>query len=220
MTKSTAEKSKIKAGAKKKRGSRKPTFTEQARRKQILEVSSLLFRSKGFNRTSLEDIAREVGVSRGVIFYYFDGKRELAAQTVRQSLRQYSEYVQDRVSKKRTSKTELLEFIDACLDYQYDHREVYLLYADLVGCFGDADDRYALTIAANRATRAWLVEIIEAGQKSGEVTRVPVNDLADVVQGLIDGLMSMGALEPDVVNIDGCKRLIHKMVLKMIEPLN
>jgi len=75
--------------------------------------------------------------------------------------------VRDRVSKKRTSKTQLFEFIDACLDYQHDHREVYLLYADLVGCFGDADDRYALTIVANRATRAWLVEIIEAGQKSG-----------------------------------------------------
>jgi len=69
MTKSVAKEGKVKAGAKKKRGSRKPTFTEQARRKQILEVSSLLFRSKGFNRTSLEDIAREVGVSRGVIFF-------------------------------------------------------------------------------------------------------------------------------------------------------
>jgi hypothetical protein len=38
---------------------------------------------------------------------------------------------------------------------------------------------------------------------------VPVHELADVIQGLIDGMMSMGALEPEVVNIDGCKRLIR-----------
>ena len=208
----------MKTGVKKKRGNRKPTFTEQARRKQILEVSTELFRSRGFNGTSLDDIAREVGVSRGVIFYYFDGKRELAAQTVLQSLRQYGDYVQDRVSKKRTSKTQLLEFIDACLDYQHDHREVYLLYADLVGSFGDVEDRYELSASANRATREWLVEIIKTGQKSGEFSKVPVLELADVIQGLIDGMMSMGALEPDVVNIEGCKRLIHKMMLNLIKP--
>lgn len=199
-----------------KRTSRKPTFTEQARRKQILEVSSKLFMLNGFKNTSLDDIAREVGVSRGVIFYYFDGKREIGEQTIRENLRQYSEYVQERVRKRKTSKNQLLEFIDACLDYQYDHREFYLLTIDLVGCFGDINDRYKLTIYVNSNTRKWLLEIIAAGQKSGEFVRVNDHILADVVQGFTDGMMLLSAMEPDVVDLNGCKKLIRKMVLSTI----
>lgn len=196
---------------------RQPTFTEQARRKQILEVSTRLFRSKGFNSTSLDDIAGEVGVSRGVIFYYFDGKREIGEQAVREAMRQYAEFVRERVEKKRTSKTQLLEFIDACLDYQKDHRETYLLYVDLLGCFGDSDQKYALTVSLNRRTRDWLLELIKTGQENGEIARVPAHDLADVIQGFIDGLMEMSAVEPDNVNLDGCKQLIRRLLLSVID---
>jgi len=200
-----------------KRTSRKPTFTEQARRKQILEVSSKLFMLNGFKNTSLDDIAREVGVSRGVIFYYFDGKREIGEQTIRENVRQYSEYVQQRVRKRKTSKNQLLEFIDACLDYQYDHREFYLLTIDLIGCFGDINDRYKLTIYVNSNTRKWLLDIITTGQKNGEFVRVNEHDLADVIQGFTDGMMQLSAMEPDVVNLKGCKKLMRKMILKTIE---
>jgi AcrR family transcriptional regulator len=216
----TPQKNPKKAGSatKKKRGDHKPTFTELARRKQILDVSSKLFMANGFKNTSLDDIAREVGVSRGVIFYYFDGKREIGEQTIWEALRQYGEYVQDRVGRRKTSKNQLLEFIDACLDYQHDHRELYLLTVDLVGSFGDTHDRFKLTVFVNRRTREWLMDIIKAGQKNGEIGKVPARVLADVIQGFIDGLMEMTAMEPDVVNLMKCKKLIRKMVLQTIEP--
>ena len=206
------------SAAKKKKVGHKPTFTELARRKQILDVSSKLFMAKGFKNTSLDDIAREVGVSRGVIFYYFDGKREIGEQTIWEALRQYGEYVQDRVGRRKTSKNQLLEFIDACLDYQHDHRELYLLTVDLIGSFGDTHDRFKLTVFVNRRTRELLVDIIKEGQKSGEIGKVAASVLADVIQGFIDGLMEMTAMEPDVVNIKKCKKLICKMILTTIEP--
>lgn len=213
----TSVKSKKATGNRKKKN-HKPTFTEIARRKQILEISAKMFIEKGFDKTSLDEIAEKVGVSRGVIFYYFDGKREIGKQTVLAGLRQYSEYVLARVDKKRTSKTQLLEFIDACLDYQSVNRETYLLYIDLIGCFGDAQDKYKLNVSMNRRTRELLVNIIETGQSAGEIARVSSHDLADVVQGFVDGLMEMCALDPDTVNIMGCKQLIRKMVLSTIEP--
>ncbi len=217
MAKSAKKPNKTKSSTGGKRTSRKPTFTEQARRKQILEISSKLFMSNGFKNTSLDDIAREVGVSRGVIFYYFDGKRDIGEQTIRENLRQYSAYVQHRVNKRKTSKTQLLEFVDACLDYQHDHREFYLLTVDLIGCFGDTNDRYELTVYVNSNTRKWLLDIIETGQKNAEFARVNSQDLADIIQGFTDGMMQLSAMEPGVVNLKGCKNLIRKMILKTVE---
>lgn len=217
MKPQSATRSRSKSGKKKASKRGKPTFTEQARRRQILEVSSNLFRSQGFDNTSLDDIAKEAEISRGMIFYYFDGKRELGEEVIRGILRQYSDYVKDRVSKKKTSKAQVLEFVDACLDYQSDHREIYLQSIDLAGCFGDADDKYQLTVAVNQRTRELLAEMIKKGQKDGNIAKVPVYDLADVIQAFVDGLMEMSALDPDAVNIKGCKQMIRRMLLGIIE---
>jgi AcrR family transcriptional regulator len=193
-----------------------PTFIERERRRQILDIAARLFAEQGFDKTSLEAIAREAGISRGVIFYYFEGKRDLGEQTVRRGLRDYSRYVRERVAACDSGIDQLFEFIDACLDYQREHREIYLLYIDLIGCFGDAEDKYALTVSMNRRTREWLVDIIEAGQDSGEIGPVPTQELADVIQGFVDGLMEMCALEPDGIDVDGCKALIRTMISKTV----
>jgi AcrR family transcriptional regulator len=210
----TAAATKKKAAKKRK----KPTFTEQARRKQILEASAETFSTRGYDATSLDDIARAVGVSRGVIFYYFDGKSEIGEQAVKQCLRLYGNYVRDRVGAKSTAREQLLEFVDACLDYLDKHRKDYLLYVDLIGCFGNAEEKYSISVSANRKTRDWLVGIIKQGQKDGDIARLPVTTLADVIQGIVDGMMELSALEPKTVDINSCKKLLRQMILRTIEP--
>jgi AcrR family transcriptional regulator len=199
------------------RGDRKQTFTEQARRKQILQAASELFRSQGFTNTSLDDIAKAVGVSRGVLFYYFDGKREIGEHTVRQTLRGYSDYVRERVSRRRSPRNRLLEFVDACLDYQQAHPEVYIEYVELIGCLGDDDDKYRLNKAVNKRTREMLVELIESGQADGDIAGLPARELADVLQAFIDGMMEMTAMEPGAVDLEASKKLIRRMLLAVIE---
>lgn len=48
------------------------------RREQILEVAAHLFQ-KGFQNTSLDHVAAELGVTRPAIYYYFRSKEELLA---------------------------------------------------------------------------------------------------------------------------------------------
>jgi len=46
-------------------------------RKQILEASLRLFSEKGFARTTVRDIARDVGITDAAIYYHFSSKQEL-----------------------------------------------------------------------------------------------------------------------------------------------
>ena len=50
---------------------------EEDRRSQILRIATALFREKGYNGTSLEDIADRVGFTKPAIYYYFDSKEDL-----------------------------------------------------------------------------------------------------------------------------------------------
>ena len=205
-----------KPGAKTKPSGRKrnkPSFIEKARRKQILEVSAELFTSRGFAATSIEEIADKADVSRGVIFYYFKGKRELGEETVKQGLRNYGEYVQNRVAQQELPQEKLLEFVDACLDYTNEHRSDYMMYVDTMGCFGSIDEKYDMLVWVNQRTRALLVDLIQQGQEAGVIASVSPVDLADIIQGSIDGLMELSAVEPDEVNLKGCKQLLRGMLL-------
>lgn len=193
------------------------TFIEEARRKQILDASVALFSKSGFDQTSLAEIAEMVGISKGVISYHFDGKRDLGEEVIRHGIRQFGQYVQSRVSKQDSGKQKLLEFVSASFDYIEEHPDSYLVYTDTLRCFGTREEKGAMVAWANERTREILTQIIKEGQSDGSIGKVPIANLADIVQGVIDGLMEQVAVQPEVVDLPGCKSLLRKMLLPVID---
>lgn len=47
------------------------------RREEILECATKLFLAYGFQKTKVEDIIKELNISKGLVFYYFKTKEEL-----------------------------------------------------------------------------------------------------------------------------------------------
>ncbi len=54
------------------------------KRRQILDGAYQVFMRNGFDATSMGDIAREAGVSKGTLYVYFDSKERLFQQLVRE----------------------------------------------------------------------------------------------------------------------------------------
>ena len=48
-----------------------------ATRSSLLDAAELLFQAQGVSRTSLADIAREAGTTRGAIYWHFKDKADL-----------------------------------------------------------------------------------------------------------------------------------------------
>jgi AcrR family transcriptional regulator len=48
-----------------------------ARRMQILDAATRVFASKGFNRATIRDVARDAGIADGTIYNYFKNKTDL-----------------------------------------------------------------------------------------------------------------------------------------------
>lgn len=51
--------------------------TRTDRKSQIIDVSTALFREKGYHATSLDDIADRIGFTKPAIYYYFDSKEDI-----------------------------------------------------------------------------------------------------------------------------------------------
>lgn len=54
-----------------------PTVKAQETRERILDAALTLFRERGFDRTTMRDVAAEAGMATGAAYYYFRSKEDL-----------------------------------------------------------------------------------------------------------------------------------------------
>ena len=52
------------------------------RREQILDIAAKVFREQGYHRSTLSEIAQEVGILKGSLYYYIKSKEDLLYQIV------------------------------------------------------------------------------------------------------------------------------------------
>lgn len=69
------------------RRARRTRMTGAERRAQLLEIGRTLFAQKGFEATSVEEIAAKAGVSKPVVYEHFGGKEGLYAVVVDREMR-------------------------------------------------------------------------------------------------------------------------------------
>jgi AcrR family transcriptional regulator len=60
----------------------RPRMTGKQRREQLLDIGRSLFAQRGFDATSVEEIAQKAGVSKPVVYEHFGGKEGLYAVVV------------------------------------------------------------------------------------------------------------------------------------------
>ncbi|MEU8524682.1 MULTISPECIES: TetR/AcrR family transcriptional regulator [Streptomyces] len=82
----------ISSGDKPRRG-RRVRMTGAERREQLLDIGRTLFAAKGFEGTSVEEIAAKAGVSKPVVYEHFGGKEGLYAVVVDREMRQLLDMV-------------------------------------------------------------------------------------------------------------------------------
>ncbi len=85
-------------------------------RKKILDAAFVLFAQQGFNNTSIAQIAREAGISKGLIYNYFEKKEDLMKAIVLEGFEQGHEFFQEMM-KAPAGKERLRLMIEMTFDF-------------------------------------------------------------------------------------------------------
>ena len=80
---------------------------KHAVREQLLNVCGELFRSRGFDETTITDIVERVGISRQTFFNYFSGKEQVLTELGLMWLRQQA--LVPRIDARSTREISILE---------------------------------------------------------------------------------------------------------------
>lgn len=59
----------------------------------LVDIAAQLFRMKGYSATSIDDIAKACGLTKGSLYHHFSGKEELAAAALEQVHQFYRDHI-------------------------------------------------------------------------------------------------------------------------------
>jgi TetR/AcrR family transcriptional regulator, cholesterol catabolism regulator len=157
------------------------------REAQLLDIARRLFARKGFDATSLRDIAEEAQITKAALYYYFPNKDALYERIVIASMDALLADVKAAVARTPTPLSQVRAFLYAAADSLEFQRDRWLAGSNAFWQAGSTDRR-GLALTQRDAFEGLLRSCIERGIASGELR--PVN-AAMTTRLLLSGLNQM-----------------------------
>ena len=165
-------------------GTAKPS---KRRRQEVMDVAARIFHEKGYEATSIQEIAEEVGILKGSLYYYIDTKEDLLFGVIKEAYDSALNLI-ERLEQRDGSALELIEAL------VYGHAEVFAKnYVQSSVFFREfralSDGRQRTIREAADVYNRFLISQIRRGQRSGEV-RSEINPRLAAI-GIIGMMNSM-----------------------------
>ena len=87
------------------------TESENRIKKRIMEISRELYSRYSFRKTTMNDIARELGMTKSSIYYYFGNKEEIFNQMISSDIEKWKKELSDFVGRQDSVQEKLAAYI-------------------------------------------------------------------------------------------------------------
>ncbi|GAA5045423.1 TetR/AcrR family transcriptional regulator [Nocardia callitridis] len=166
----------------------------------IRDAATTLFGAKGFEQTSLREVADAVGITKASLYYHYSSKLDLLMAIINPII-DHMRTVSDELAQIPRDADGIRTVLGDYLRGLIEHRDVgVLLSRDAVAILNASANRYPDILDANRALLAWLAgpDATDEGKlRAGvaiEILRVAMVS-KDVVPGGSDELVERVLLD-------------------------
>jgi AcrR family transcriptional regulator len=187
-------------------------------RQSIIEQTAPLFNKKGFDGTTLSDLTKATGLTKGALYGNFTDKEDIAMEAFKYSIRKVKSLVSDKVSKAPTFKKQLIALLEFYAEYVITPPVPG--GCPLLNSAVEADD-YRLSmrkIVAKEliSTVEFIASLVRKGIKAGEfVNTVKADELAYVLFCSVEGALMFARVErsrePMDIIVNHCKKMLDQI---------
>jgi AcrR family transcriptional regulator len=192
---------------------RNPERNERARderREQIVAAALRLFATRGLGSTRIGDIAREAGMSQGLLYHYFASKEAIYAELIRQAFERMNAAARG-LANLSISPVDKIELALERLLAEVEENEQFGHHVLLIAQAGVSDglpEEAREVIQRNQDVPYDVVSaILRAGQKEGSVREHHARDLAVLFWSIVRGLALYRATRGRVFEDSGAELL-------------
>lgn len=145
---------------------------QSERVREILRIGARVFAQKGFDGTSMRDIAQACGVSKALLYHHFESKDNLYALIAFNSTQHLYSYVDERIPVDGSVAAKILAFMVAMATFFDEHRWAWI--AASTAFWSDPDrHRRGMRVQRRKALEDRLRALLQEGIDNGEFN--PVN---------------------------------------------
>src|ERR1700761_8512587 len=98
------------------------TFTEVARRAQIVGCAADVIAETGYARASMAEIARRAGIAKSVISYHFADKNELMQELISTAVRAFLEFMEPLLARETSADGKIRTYLTGSAEYMVRYR--------------------------------------------------------------------------------------------------
>ena len=153
-------------------------YNSQATIETILSVSAKLFLEKGFDKTSMMDIAKTAGISKGAIYHHFQSKDEIIKSVTERQSQAVKDAMESFLSE--TSSLSGKEQLQLILERNFENQKAH--YLDDVMSIRMKSAEFVLLYMQSCVNKdsAFVSKIIKRGIADGSLVTDSPDECAEV----------------------------------------
>jgi AcrR family transcriptional regulator len=185
------------------------------KRHEILESAIKLFSERGFDKTTVDEIAAQANVGKGTIYLYFANKERIFFAIIEEGLSEIYRRIVEILSISDNYPQRLSDMIFAHLKFVEDHREFYRIFLKErlnLRFFNEGDARSGF-VEIHQRLNLLTTDYIKTGMEQGYLRQSDPKQFALALNGLVTHFAFHWILEGGVNSLTAQTGIITEIFL-------
>ena len=179
------------------------TFTEVARRAQIVECAADVIAETGYARASMAAIARRAGIAKSVISYHFADKNDLMQELIRTTIAAYTQFLEPRLAAEPSAGGKIRASLDGSAQHMAARTNMHLALLEIAFNAAGPDGRPLLASIPLDAHTPALEQIMRHGQQAGELRNFDIEVMAGLLRSAVTHTMVLALRANPAIDLAG-----------------
>jgi TetR/AcrR family transcriptional regulator, cholesterol catabolism regulator len=137
------------------------------RLEEVLQSAANIFFAKGFHATSIEDVARDVGMLKGSLYYYIKSKDDLLFQLLLAGIEDGDAFIARQIDVAGDPVEQLERAIRAQIDYIIQNKVPFGLFLHEFDSLSGKRQHKLISVMSRYNSR--FVDLVRRGQQQGKL---------------------------------------------------
>ena len=158
-------------------------MSREEKKQQILNAALKVFAKFGFKKTTVEDIAGELNMTKGNLYLYAKNKRDLYEQAVSWGLIEWQASSYKAALKKTGALERIVAYCSAGYDYLCRNDDLRALISNDQTIFpiSPSEDRFS---KINERSLDLLREMLASGIEKGEIRQIDTSSVSGILYSI------------------------------------
>ncbi len=186
------------------------------RKDEIIEVASKLVAKRGWQNTTLADIAREADISLGVITYHFSGKDEIIRSVMEKYVGENLSEIFSFLDAFEDPVEKLKNLVRMTLRMTMNNKEIYYVNFEYWARIAWDQEIREMNAQFYDFARDWTADRVREGVEIGVFIKVDPREAATLINALLMGIQAQHAFDENAFDFERVAEMAERTVLDFL----